>query len=194
MKILNATCIYATVTAVFTFYCFTRQLAEQKLAEIIVNPFLDYCLRNKKKANILLAVFLGSTFQEFQQPCSVLCVIFCCFNFVRLSTRYSCCTIMHYDYMKYLFKRDYYQRISERALFFHFLMSVFNCGTFLPSSLLSLCRSKHIGTFLVVNNWQFYLLFCLFVCVEVLRPSQQLRSCRAGQLPINTVPGQAYTY
>ena len=32
----------------------------------------------------------------------------------------------------------------------------------------------------------------LFVCVEVLRLSQQLRSCRAGQLPINTVPGQAY--
>ena len=32
----------------------------------------------------------------------------------------------------------------------------------------------------------------LFVCVEVLRgPRQQLRSCRAGQLPINTVPGQA---
>ena len=31
----------------------------------------------------------------------------------------------------------------------------------------------------------------LFVCVEVLRPSQQLRSCRVGQLPINTVPGQA---
>ena len=31
--------------------------------------------------------------------------------------------------------------------------------------------------------------FC-FVCVEVLRPSQQLRSCRAGQLPTNTVPGQ----
>ena len=30
----------------------------------------------------------------------------------------------------------------------------------------------------------------MFVCV-VLRPSQQLRSCRAGQLPINTVPGQA---
>ena len=29
------------------------------------------------------------------------------------------------------------------------------------------------------------------VCVEVLRPSQQLWSCRAGQLPINTVPGQA---
>ena len=35
--------------------------------------------------------------------------------------------------------------------------------------------------------WQKY----CFVCVEVLRPSQQLRSCRAGQLPINTVPGQA---
>ena len=31
----------------------------------------------------------------------------------------------------------------------------------------------------------------LFVCVEVLLPSQQLRSCRAGQLPINTIPGQA---
>ena len=30
-----------------------------------------------------------------------------------------------------------------------------------------------------------------FACVEVLRPSQQLRSCRAGKLPINTVPGQA---
>ena len=29
------------------------------------------------------------------------------------------------------------------------------------------------------------------VCVEVLWPSQQLRSCGAGQLPINTVPGQA---
>ena len=27
--------------------------------------------------------------------------------------------------------------------------------------------------------------------VEVLRPSQQLRSCRADQLPINTVPEQA---
>ena len=31
----------------------------------------------------------------------------------------------------------------------------------------------------------------LFVCVAVLQPSQQLMSCRAGQLPINTVPGQA---
>ena len=30
-----------------------------------------------------------------------------------------------------------------------------------------------------------------FICVDVLRPSQQLRSCRVGQLPINTVPGQA---
>ena len=34
-------------------------------------------------------------------------------------------------------------------------------------------------------------IFHLFVCVEVLRPCQQLRSCRVGQLPINTVPGQA---
>ena len=31
----------------------------------------------------------------------------------------------------------------------------------------------------------------LFVCVEVLRSSQQLRPCRADQLTINTVPGQA---
>ena len=31
----------------------------------------------------------------------------------------------------------------------------------------------------------------LFVCVEVLWPNQQLRSCRASQLPINTVRGQA---
>ena len=31
----------------------------------------------------------------------------------------------------------------------------------------------------------------LFVCVEVLQPSQELRSCRASHLPINTVPGQA---
>ena len=30
-------------------------------------------------------------------------------------------------------------------------------------------------------------MFCLFACAEIL----QLRSCRAGQLPINTVPGQA---
>ena len=31
-----------------------------------------------------------------------------------------------------------------------------------------------------------------FVCLcEVLRPSQQLWSCRAGQLPVNSVPGQA---
>ena len=33
---------------------------------------------------------------------------------------------------------------------------------------------------------------CYFVCLcEVLRPNQQLRPCRAGQLPVNTVPGQA---
>ena len=32
----------------------------------------------------------------------------------------------------------------------------------------------------------------LFVCLcEVLRPNQQLRSCQAGQLPVNTIPGQA---
>ena len=31
----------------------------------------------------------------------------------------------------------------------------------------------------------------LFVCVEVLRPSQQPWSCRASQLPINTVSEHA---
>ena len=36
---------------------------------------------------------------------------------------------------------------------------------------------------------EYYVFVC--VCVEVLRPSEQLNSCRAGQLPINTVPGQA---
>ena len=35
------------------------------------------------------------------------------------------------------------------------------------------------------------LIHVLFVCVEVLQPSLQLRSCRAGQLSINTVPGLA---
>ena len=32
-----------------------------------------------------------------------------------------------------------------------------------------------------IINW-------LVGCVDVLRPSQQLRSCGAGQIPINTVP------
>ena len=31
----------------------------------------------------------------------------------------------------------------------------------------------------------------LFVCVEVLWPGQQLRSCQTSQLPINTVSRQA---
>ena len=33
--------------------------------------------------------------------------------------------------------------------------------------------------------------FVLFACVDVLRPCQQLRLYRAGQLPLNIVPGQA---
>ena len=33
----------------------------------------------------------------------------------------------------------------------------------------------------------------LFACLcEVLRPSLQLSPCRAGQLPVNTVPGQHF--
>ena len=47
------------------------------------------------------------------------------------------------------------------------------------------------SVFFSENTAIFQLSFVLFVCVEVLRPSQQLRSFRAGQLPINTVPGQA---
>ena len=45
------------------------------------------------------------------------------------------------------------------------------------------------GSQLIFNRWGKFV--CLFACVEVLRPCQQLRSGRAGQLPINTVPGQA---
>ena len=37
----------------------------------------------------------------------------------------------------------------------------------------------------------YYRLYVCFVWVKVLRPSQQLRSCLASQLPIKTVPGQA---
>ena len=44
---------------------------------------------------------------------------------------------------------------------------------------------------IVFENFVIKTLGALFVCVEVLRPCQQLRACRAGQLPINTVPGQA---
>ena len=43
----------------------------------------------------------------------------------------------------------------------------------------------------MVTGPQDQLGYGLFVCVEVLWPNQQLRSCRAGQLPINTVLGQA---
>ena len=49
---------------------------------------------------------------------------------------------------------------------------------------------KLYPTFALDFDLTFHVAF-LFLCVEVLRPSQQLRSCRAGQLPINTVPGQA---
>ena len=51
-------------------------------------------------------------------------------------------------------------------------------------------RDINVTTHLSAYCFALFLLF-LFVCVEVLRPSQQLRSCRAGLLPINTVPGQA---
>ena len=49
---------------------------------------------------------------------------------------------------------------------------------------------NYTRTFCKIQSLQISILET-FVCVEVLRPCQQLRSCRAGQLPITTVPGQA---
>ena len=49
---------------------------------------------------------------------------------------------------------------------------------------------SQIKEYLAVYKISVCLCACLFVCVEGSRPCQQLRSCRAGQLPINTVPGQ----
>ena len=49
---------------------------------------------------------------------------------------------------------------------------------------------RGMGWYMVWPGRMTYIWYCLFVCVEFLRPSQQL-SCRAGQLLINTVPGQA---
>ena len=46
----------------------------------------------------------------------------------------------------------------------------------------------HTNKNILLHNYTQYI---YFVCVDVLRPCQQLRSCRAGQLPINIVPGQA---
>ena len=46
--------------------------------------------------------------------------------------------------------------------------------------------------FIYILIFTFLLLF-VSLC-EVLRPSQQLRSCRACQLPVNTFPGQALTF
>ena len=44
----------------------------------------------------------------------------------------------------------------------------------------------------MVQSGEVLLVFVVFfLCVEALQPCQQLRSCRAGQLPIDTVPGQA---
>ena len=47
---------------------------------------------------------------------------------------------------------------------------------------------RYLDDLLHIDNIYFEQMFC-FVCVEVLRHCQQLRSCRAGQLPSNTVPG-----
>ena len=59
-------------------------------------------------------------------------------------------------------------------------------------------RTRNIlygGISLLFSKTRYSFFFCFFffsfVFVEVLRPKQQLRSCRAGQLPVNTVPGQA---
>ena len=64
-------------------------------------------------------------------------------------------------------------RASERAT-----------GPGILNALLDLIRT--------VNLWEIVTtLDVLFICVEVLRSIQQLRLCRAGQLPINIFPGQA---
>ena len=54
---------------------------------------------------------------------------------------------------------------------------------------------QHQCIFMIQNGKWFSNAECIcVVCAEVLRHSQQLRSCRASQLPINTVPRQASTY
>ena len=56
----------------------------------------------------------------------------------------------------------------------------------LNTSSIDIAKSRQAIMELVFSVFR---LFCVYV--EVLRPSQQLRSCRAGQLPINAIPGQA---
>ena len=71
---------------------------------------------------------------------------------------------------------------------------LFSATYWLWSMSLALPRHRHYFQciFMVQNGKWLSIAEC--ICVEVLRHSQQLRSCRAGQLPINTVPGQASTY
>ena len=65
----------------------------------------------------------------------------------------------------------------------------------MPLALPRHCHNYFQCIFMIQNGKWFSNAECIcVVCVEVLRHSQQLRSCRAGQLPINAVPGQASTY
>ena len=51
-------------------------------------------------------------------------------------------------------------------------------------------NKKDVNALLIYIRRNSEKMISLSFCVEVLRPSQQLWSCQAGQLPINTVPGQ----
>ena len=62
------------------------------------------------------------------------------------------------------------------------------CGIWLYQFLILLLLTRFIVKY---NRNSICWIWSIIMFVEVLRPSQQLRSCRAGQLPINTVPGQA---
>ena len=42
-----------------------------------------------------------------------------------------------------------------------------------------------------INTMNVLLEINMFVCVDILQHRHQLRSCLAGQLPVNTVLGQA---
>ena len=71
----------------------------------------------------------------------------------------------------------------NKVFFFFFF---FLCWDFTAQSTTRSCRAGQLIVVLFLGR-----LRLSFVCLEVLRPCQQLRSCRVGQLPINTVPGQA---
>ena len=96
-------------------------------------------------------------------------------KYLYLFVYYKCC----------LFKKSVYWFYNA---FLHLLVS----KSFI-TSLISLFKYKLFRNIIVFNLYlpsgpRPFPVLGVFVCVDVLRPSQQLRSCRAGQLPTNTVP------